>query len=144
MSESKERVDVVKKIKDIKFHRMNIEYLSEKQRELEARSTSIKSPNYSQVAAGSHVSNVENMMDINLIQQEEITNKLKDSLEKMERLEKEVEYYIEQLEPNEQVIIRLHYIQGETLERICGVINYCYRQTRRIHNSALTKLSQMQ
>lgn len=137
------KIDIVKKLKELQVLRMNINYLVDKYKELKSKSTGIKSPDYSQIPAGSHVSNIDNMMDINLIQQEEITNKIRDTRNKIDEIEQEVSEYIERLEPKEQVLIRLHYIEGETLEYICGVIQYSFRHTFRIHKKALEKLSEM-
>lgn len=53
---------------------------------------------------------------------------------------KEIETLIEGLTPTERLLMRAKYIDGEHLEAICGMIGYCYRQTKRIHREAIEKL----
>lgn len=134
-------MDVIKTLKDIQFLRMEAEYTKNKISELKEKKTSIKSSSSNQVQPGSHVSNPNNdsrtdmMISIELLEEQ-----LEKKLAKVYRLEQQVNDSIDELEPKERIVIKLHYFEGESLERICSVINYSFRHTKRIHREALKKL----
>lgn len=65
-----------------------------------------------------------------------------DKIDKANAELKEIEMLIEELTPTERLLMRAKYIDGEHLEAICGIIGYCYRQTKRIHREAIVKLQQ--
>lgn len=52
----------------------------------------------------------------------------------------EIEQALEILQPRERTLLRLHYIQGLTLEQVCVIMRYSWRHIRRIHKRALQQL----
>lgn len=62
--------------------------------------------------------------------------KLKDIASALERIED----LIDDLEPIERRVARLHYVEGLKWEDVCEKINYSWRQTHRIHGRLLDKL----
>lgn len=70
----------------------------------------------------------------------ELQQRYQEKLEELAAAMQEIEDAIEGLEPRERTLLRLHYIQGLTLERVCVEMNYSWRQINRIHGKALKKL----
>lgn len=62
--------------------------------------------------------------------------KLEDIASALERIED----LIDDLEPIERRVARLHYVEGLKWEDVCEKINYSWRQTHRIHGRLLDKL----
>lgn len=52
----------------------------------------------------------------------------------------EIERAIRVLEPRECLLVRLHYIDGLTWEKVAVAMDYSWRQVHRIHSDALEKL----
>lgn len=67
---------------------------------------------------------------------------LKIKREKITKEKKEIEKMTEILTPIERLLIRARYIDGESLESVCGIIGYSWRQTNRIHGIALKKMEE--
>lgn len=137
-------MDIVKMLNEIQFLKMESKYTEDKIRELKERKTSIKSSCNSNITPGSHVTKPksDNCIDL-MISVKELEKTLEKSLDKMYRLQNEVNDKLTVLDPKERIIIKLHYFEGETIEYICGVINYSFRHTRRLHKEALEKLKKM-
>ena len=53
-----------------------------------------------------------------------------------------IEQAIEELEPRERWLVRLHYIDGLTWEQVAVEMDYSWRQVHRIHSDALDKLKE--
>lgn len=53
-----------------------------------------------------------------------------------------IERAIEKLGPRERRLVRLHYIDGLTWERVAVAMDYSWRQVHRIHDAALKKLNE--
>lgn len=137
-------MDIIRTLKEIQFMKLESKYTEEKIRELKERKTSIKSSSDSNIAPGSRVANANNDNCIDLmISVKELEKTLEKNLDRMYRLENEVDNKLEELEPKERIIVKLHYFEGETIEYICGIINYSFRHTRRMHKEALEKLKKM-
>lgn len=51
-----------------------------------------------------------------------------------------IEQAIDSLEPLERLVMRLHYIDGQTWEQVCCSISYSWSQVHRIHAAALKRL----
>lgn len=51
-----------------------------------------------------------------------------------------IEQAIDSLEPRERLLIRLHYIDGQTWEQVCISMTYSWAQVHRIHGAALERL----
>lgn len=133
-------MDIIKTLKEIKYIHMELEYTKKRLEDLRSNKVSIKSSSDVGTQAGSHVSNPnKNPMDLvcNITDLEQV---LEEKLSRLYSLEKEVEKELDILDPKERMIIKLHYFEGETLEYICGVINYSYRHTKRMFNEAIGKL----
>ncbi len=132
--------DVIKALKDIQYLRMDIDYYKSKLKEIEEGQTGIKSSSNSNITPGSHVTNPNNSSADILIKTEELKEYIcKKEVELKETIRK-VRAELDILEPKEKIVIELYYINGETIEYICGVVNYSYRHTNRLHKSALRKL----
>lgn len=67
-----------------------------------------------------------------------------DKVAELEAKMLEIERAIEVLEPRERTLIRLHYFQGLTWEKVAVEINYSWAQTHRIHGKALEKLRELE
>lgn len=136
-------MNIIKTLKEIKYIHMELEYTRKRLEALRSNKSSIKSSSDVGTQSGSHVSNPnKNPMDLvcNITDLEKV---LEDKLNRIYSLEKEVEEELDILEPKERMIIKLHYFEGETLEYICGVINYSYRHTKRMFNDAISKLKEV-
>ena len=133
-------VDVLKTLKDIQYLRLDLKYIEDKLTELRNKMTSITSAGNSDITPGSHVFNSNNKLDNNLVSIEELQKKICTTRKRIIELEEQVEIKLEVLEPKERLVIKLYYFEGETIEYICGVVNYSYRHTKRIYRLALGKL----
>ena len=51
-----------------------------------------------------------------------------------------IEQAIDTLEPRERLLMRLHYIDGQTWEQVCISMTYSWTQVHRIHGAALERL----
>lgn len=51
-----------------------------------------------------------------------------------------IEQAIDTLEPRERLLMRLHYIDGQTWEQVCISMTYSWTQVHRIHGAALKRL----
>ena len=132
--------DTIKDLKDIQYLRMDIDYYKDKLKELEEGKSGIKSSSNSDITPGSHVTNPNNSSADVLIRIDELKEYIhKKEIELKETISR-VNNKLDVLEPKEKIVIELHYINGETIEYICGVVNYSYRHTNRLHKSALRKL----
>lgn len=132
-------MDVIKTLKDIQYMKMDIKYIEEKLHEKRINISSVKSD----MSPGSNVSNTCKQITESLVTIEEIENELIEKRNKVLELEKQVEEKIKTLEPKERIILKLYYCEGETLEYICGVVNYSFRHVSRMHRKALSKLEKM-
>lgn len=81
--------------------------------------------------------------------QEERLDRMAELLEQYEAKEAEltaalveIENAIKKLEPRERLLVRLHYIDGQTWEQVAVEMGYSWRQVHRIHSDALDKLKE--
>lgn len=72
----------------------------------------------------------------------ELSEKYKETVEKLTAQMVEIEQAIELLEPRERTILRLHYIQGLTWEQVAVEMNYTWRHVHRLHGKALERLQE--
>ena len=135
--------DTIKDLKVIQYLRMDIDYYKDKLKELEEGRVGIKSSGNSDITPGSHVTNHNNSNADVLIRIEEIKEYIHKKEVELKETVSRVKNRLDVLEPKEKIVIELHYINGETIEYICGVVNYSYRHTNRIHKSALRKLKNL-
>lgn len=133
-------MDVLKTLKEIQYLRLDLKYIEDKLTELRNRMISVTSSGNADITPGSHVSSSYNKLDNNLVSIEELQKKICVTRKKIVELEEQVEVKLDILEPKERLIIKLYYFEGETIEYICGVVNYSYRHTKRIYRLALGKL----
>lgn len=74
-------------------------------------------------------------------------SKIKDAyeknIEKIVQINLEIEHAIENLTSTERELIRLRYIDGLEWHVVSARINYCWKQTHRIHAKILEKLESM-
>lgn len=62
-------------------------------------------------------------------------------IDRLVDLRREIEAAIRTVEDGTmRNLLKLYYIDGYTLEAVADEIHYCYRQTRRLHWKALTKM----
>lgn len=78
---------------------------------------------------------------------EELIDKKDDLLKQYQAKEAElaaellaIEQAIDTLEPRERLLMRLHYIDGQTWEQVCISMTYSWTQVHRIHGAALERL----
>ena len=136
-------MDILKTLKDIKYINMEIDYTTKKLEELRNRKASIKSSSDVGNQSGSHVSNPnKNPMDL-VCSIADLETLLEEKLSDLYRLEKDAESKLDVLEPKARVVLKLHYFENESLESICGIINYSYRHTKRIFNEAVNTLKKI-
>ena len=64
----------------------------------------------------------------------------KEKVTELDRRMIEIEASIEQLDPTERTLIRLHYIQGLTWEEVAMKMNYSWRHVHRIHSQIIQKI----
>ena len=133
-------MDIIKTLKEIQYIKLEIKYLEGKLIEKKSSMTGVKSATNTEIAAGSHVSNPSNQMTEQIIAIEELEDRISVKMAKVKELENQVDEQIACLDPKERTVVKLYYCEGETLEYICGVVNYSFRHTKRIHREALKKL----
>ena len=115
-----------------------IKYLENKIANLRDRQTSIRSS--SDASETQACSGNSDKIGNSIAELVDLENLYKSKIDIAIKELREIEYIIDVLTPTERLLIRAKYIDGEQLEAICGIIGYCYRQTKRIHGKALAKL----
>jgi DNA-directed RNA polymerase specialized sigma24 family protein len=105
--------------------------------ELQQMDTLIAGPNLDGMPRSPGVSNPTERAALNHMA---LVKKCEAKLEALTAALEKIEDMIEGLEPVERRLVRLHYVEGRTWERVCEKINYSWRQTHRIHGRVLEKL----
>ena len=136
-------MNVIKTLKEIQYLKLDVKYSEDKLREMVGRRTSIKSSCDASISPGSHVTNTNNNMADSMISIESLQAEIIEKNNRIKELQREIDDKLVDLEPKERIIIKLHYMEGETLEYICGVIKYSWRHTIRLHKKALEKLKKV-
>ena len=131
---------VKQRLKNFIAIKREIEYLENKIRNMKDRQTSIRSSsNTEDVPAFGSCDKLSESIASYLDLVDEYTVKLN----KLYIEQKEIEKLIEPLTSTERLLMRARYVDGETMECVCGIIGYSWRQTNRIHSVALSKLEKM-
>ena len=120
-------------VREIKYLESKIEAIRDRQTSIRSSSdvSEVQAPGGNSDKIGSSIAELIDLEDMYLAKINKATIQLK-----------EIEMLIEELTPTERLLMRAKYIDGERLESICGIIGYCYRQTKRIHREAIVKLEQ--
>ena len=94
-------------------------------------------PNYSVEGGGSHQSGDEKLIDA-VSKIIEAKNRVSDELEMLEATEREVIETINKVQDRTlSTLLYERYINGKSFEKIAVIMNYSYRQTTRLHGTAL-------
>lgn len=95
------------------------------------------STDYSQVPAGSHVSNVRNKMDDALIKSEEVITKYSFTIKELD----ELDMAMDSLRPIYKQIVSLRYIDGLEWGLVSCEVGYSERQCKRIAKAAIARMA---
>ena len=132
---------VKQRLKNFVVVKREIEYLENKIKNMRDRQTSIRSSSNTEEVPS--FGNCEDKLSESIASYLDLIDEYTVKLNKLYIEQKKIEKLIEHLTPTERLLIRARYIDGETMECVCGIIGYSWRQTNRIHSVALSKLEKM-
>ncbi len=95
------------------------------------------STDYSQIPAGSHVSNTKNKMDEALIKSEELMSRYSFTIKEID----ELDMAMESLRPIYKQVISLRYIDGLEWGLVSAEVGYSERQCKRIAKAAIARIA---
>lgn len=122
--------------KDVK---KEITHIEEQIASLESRLTSPRIPILTDMPSGPHN---QTQLEDGVIKLMQLKEKYEKLLEKLCEQQLAVEEMIENLDPIERDLIRCRYFNGLKWEEVQKEIGYAPRQTRRIHDRAIEKISE--
>ena len=95
------------------------------------------STDYSQIQAGSRVSNTKSKMDEELIKSEELMTRYSFTIKELD----ELDMAMESLRPIYKQVISLRYIDGLEWGIVSGEVGYSERQCKRIAKAAIARMA---
>lgn len=126
-------------LKECRESRREIRQLLDEMEALEAEVTSPKIPKLSGMPPSEPATS--DRMAENVAKWVDLQQTYRDKLLRCFDLRMAVEKAMDVLTPTERQVIRAYYIQGMTWEEVCVAVNYSWKQTHRIHSSALQKMA---
>lgn len=126
-------------LKECRESRREIRQLLDEMEAIEAEVTSPKIPKLSGMPPSEPATS--DRMAENVAKWVDLQQEYRDKLSRCFDLRMAVEKAMDVLTPTERQVIRAYYIQGMTWEEVCVAVNYSWKQTHRIHSSALQKMA---
>lgn len=127
-------------LKECRESRREIRQLLDEMEAIEAEVTSPKIPKLSGMPPSEPATS--DRMAENVARWVDLQQTYRDRLSRSFAMRMAVEKAMDVLTPKERQVIRAYYIQGQTWEEVCVTVNYSWKQTHRIHASALQKLAE--